>query len=122
MRKKQTKLYKASFRVPYQAGKLTAVEVNENGKGDSVILETTGEPVALRLTADKTKMKAHGQDLSYVLIELVDKKEISSLTNDRKIQISHKGTGKIIGSGMLLQQIWQVSAHFNRCFSKEEQW
>ena len=97
--KETNELYKASFRVPYQAGKLTAVEVNENGKGDSVILETTGEPVALRLTADKTKMKAHGQDLSYVLIELVDKKGNIISHNDRKIQISHKGTGKIIGSG-----------------------
>ena len=97
--KETNELYKASFRVPYQAGKLTAVEVNENGKGDSVMLQTTGEPVALRLTADKTKMKAHGQDLSYVLIALVDKKGNIISHNDRKIQISHKGTGKIIGSG-----------------------
>ncbi len=108
--------------MPYQAGKLTAVEVNENGKGDSVILETTGEPVALRLTADKTKMKAHGQDLSYVLIELVDKKEISSLTMTVKYRLVIKEPARSSAPEMLLQQIWQVSAHFNRCFSKEEQW
>lgn len=92
-------LYKTFFKVPYQAGKLTAVEVNENGKGDSVTLETTGKPFALKLTADRTKLKAHGQDLSYLLIELVDKKGNIISHHDRKIQISHKGTGKIIGSG-----------------------
>ena len=59
--------FKAVFSVPYQAGILRA----EAG-GKSVTLSTAGEPAKLRLTADRPALKADGQDLAYITIEVVD--------------------------------------------------
>ena len=59
--------FKAVFSVPYEAGTLRA----EAG-GKSVTLSTAGEPARLRLTADKPALKADGQDLVYVTVEVVD--------------------------------------------------
>ena len=60
--------FKAVFSVPYQAGTLRA----EAG-GESVTLKTAGEPARLRLTTDRTVMKADGQSLTFVTVEVVDK-------------------------------------------------
>ena len=60
--------FKAVFSVPYKAGTLRA----EAG-GESVTLQTAGEPARLRLTPDRTVMTADGQSLTYVTIEVVDK-------------------------------------------------
>jgi beta-galactosidase len=91
--------YKANFKVPYQAGTLKAVEVNQNKEGATTILQTIGKAVAVRLTADHATIKADGQDLSYVLIELIDKNGNVVLDANQKIKISCAGSGKIIGSG-----------------------
>lgn len=61
--------FKAVFSVPYQTGTLRA-----EADGKSVTLETAGEPARLRLSADKKVMTADGQDLIYVLVEVVDSK------------------------------------------------
>ena len=60
--------FKAVFSLPYKAGTLRA----EAG-GESVTLQTAGEPARLRLTPDRTVMTADGQSLTYVTIEVVDK-------------------------------------------------
>ena len=59
--------YKAVFQLPYQSGTLRAEAGNK-----SVKLCTAGEPARLRLSADKKKMKADGQDLTFVTVEVVD--------------------------------------------------
>ena len=59
--------FKAIFSVPYEPGVLRA-----ETSGKSTTLSTAGEPVRLRLTTDKPALKADGQDLAYVTIEVVD--------------------------------------------------
>lgn len=93
-------LYKATFKVTYQPGTLKAVALDEGKEEEAVTLRTVGEPVALRLVADRTKLQADGQDLSHILIEQVDKDGNVVLTPGRKIEISSEGdSGSIIGSG-----------------------
>jgi beta-galactosidase len=65
----QATSYKAVFTVPYEAGTLRA----EAG-GKSVTLNTAGEPVRLRLTADRSVITADGQDLSFITVEVIDSK------------------------------------------------
>lgn len=60
--------YKAVFSVPYEPGTLRA----EAG-GKSVSLSTAGEPARLRLTPDRSVITADGQDLSFIVVEVVDK-------------------------------------------------
>ncbi len=65
--------YLAVFNLPYTPGTLKAVGVNDEGKEEeSMTLVTAGEPAALRLTPDKTTFTSDGQDLVYVVVEVVD--------------------------------------------------
>lgn len=95
-----SELYKASFKVPYRPGTLKAVVVNEGKEGKSVMLETTCKPMALRLVADRSVIEAGGQDLSYILIEQVDKDGHIVYSSGQKIKLTSKGdSGSIIASG-----------------------
>ena len=60
--------FKAVFSVPYEAGVLRA-----EAEGRSVSLATAGAPARLRLTADRRVLKADGQSLAFVIVEVVDK-------------------------------------------------
>lgn len=91
--------YTASFDVRYQPGTLRAVEINGETEGESVFLKTAGEAAALRLTADRTELNANGQDLAFILIELVDRNGNVVSHADREIEISQFGAGSVIGSG-----------------------
>lgn len=98
---KTNDLYTASFQVPYRPGKLKAVELDEAGReGASALLETVGEPVSLRLVADRRKLAADGQDLSYILIEQVDRDGNVVQTSGQKVSITAQGdAGTLIASG-----------------------
>jgi beta-galactosidase len=60
--------FKAVFSVPYESGVLRA-----EAEGRSVSLATAGAPARLRLTADRRVLKADGQSLAFVIVEVVDK-------------------------------------------------
>ena len=60
--------FKAVFSVPYEAGVLRA-----EAEGRSVSIATAGAPARLRLTADRRVLKADGQSLAFVIVEVVDK-------------------------------------------------
>lgn len=60
--------FKAVFSVPYEAGVLRA-----EAEGRSVSLATAGAPARLRLTVDRRVLKADGQSLAFVIVEVVDK-------------------------------------------------
>lgn len=67
----------ATFTLPYQPGTLRAEVTNprptkEGQGGGSFILQTASEAKAIRLTADHTTLKADGQDLAFITIELTD--------------------------------------------------
>lgn len=64
----RTTEFKAVFSVPYEAGVLRA-----EAEGRSVSLATAGAPARLRLTADRRVLKADGQSLAFVIVEVVDK-------------------------------------------------
>jgi beta-galactosidase len=62
----------AAFDVPYEAGKLIACCYDNGKETASQTLETTGRPAGIRLIADRTKIKANRNDLSYVRAEIID--------------------------------------------------
>lgn len=97
--KETDSLYTSSFEVPYQPGKLKAVEIIDGNECAEVVLETVGKPASLKLTAERKNLIANGQDLAYVLIELVDEKGQVILDDYRKIEINCTGAGELIGSG-----------------------
>ncbi len=85
--------------VPYQPGELKAVAYQNGRKLGTAIMRTAGEPAKLRVTPDRKSLKADGDDLSYVLVEAVDKDgNLCPLAmNDVKFTLS--GPGSIAGVG-----------------------
>ncbi len=85
--------------VPYKAGSLKAIGYKNGKKLLTELVETTGEPVALKLTSHKTSIKADGKDLAIVTVTAVDKKGREVPVAENMITFGIEGSGKIIGVG-----------------------
>jgi len=86
------------WNVPYQPGIIEA-RGSRNGKTITAKIETTGEPLVLRLTPDRIFIKADGEDLSIITVSALDKEKREVPTADNPIMFTLKGEGKIIGVG-----------------------
>ena len=92
--------FKAVFTLPYQAGTLRAVGVDENGiEQETVVLKTSGTPVSLRLTTQDQTIKADGQDLAFVIIEVVDKNGNVVPDAANEVEFAVRGTGMLEATG-----------------------
>ncbi|MBN2862514.1 MAG: DUF4982 domain-containing protein [Bacteroidales bacterium] len=89
----------ANFKVPYEPGVLRAIALDNGVEVASKELRTTGAPAKIRLTADRTKIKADRNDLSYVKVEITD--ALDNFIPDANIPVTFKisGAGEIAGSG-----------------------
>jgi beta-galactosidase (EC:3.2.1.23) len=85
--------------VKYAPGTIEA-RGSKNGK---VVLtdkrETTGAPVAIRLTADRTTIDADGEDVAVLKVEAVDAQGRPVPTADNHIGFKVAGAGALIGVG-----------------------
>ena len=84
----------ATFTLPYQPGTLRA-----EGGEEKVSLKTAGEAKTIRLTADRTTLKADGQDLAFITVELTDGNGIVNLTANNELTASVSGSATLIGFG-----------------------
>ncbi|MGE5447483.1 MAG: DUF4982 domain-containing protein, partial [Bacteroidales bacterium] len=85
--------------VTYQPGELKAVAYREGEVIGESVLRTAGEPSAIRLTPDRSTIHGNGMDLTYLLVEAVDKDgNVCPLANNR-IEIAIQGPGHIAGVG-----------------------
>jgi beta-galactosidase len=83
--------------VIYEPGELKAI-VYKNGKElGHKTMQTAGTTSGLRLTADRSNIKADGYDLSYVLVEAYDKSGIGNPLADDQLKIIIEGPGEIAG-------------------------
>jgi beta-galactosidase len=89
--------FKAIFTVPYRPGVLKAVGVVQGIVKETQTLETTGEPVSIRLMPDRTKLKANGQDLSFISVIAVDKQGRFVPTAANEISFKVEGAGSSAG-------------------------
>lgn len=85
------------WHVPYTPGSLEALGCN----ADSVVarhrLVTAGPAVRAVLTADRTAIRADGQDLAFISVQLTDKDGNAVPDDDRVISVSVKGQGRLLG-------------------------
>ena len=70
---KTTEEMKATFTLPYRAGTLVAECIADGAVAARTSLKTAGKPSAIRLTPDRTALRANTGDMSFVVIEVVDK-------------------------------------------------
>ncbi len=87
----------ATFEVPYEAGELKAIALQDGKEMESKILKTTGKAAKIRLTADRSEIKADRNDLSYVTVEVTD--ENGELVPDANlpVQFTISGAGELAG-------------------------
>jgi beta-galactosidase len=91
--------FKAEFEVPYAPGTLKAEGVRGGKVVADSVLQTTGDPVRLKLTPDRTEINADGQDLAFVTVEAVDEKGRAQLNSDLKVHFSVSGAGTLAAVG-----------------------
>ncbi|MDE6394892.1 MAG: DUF4982 domain-containing protein [Duncaniella sp.] len=66
--------FRTVFTIPYAPGTLMAAGVDKDGKEvETRTIVTAGEPASIRLTPDKRVMTADNQDLTYVVVEVLDR-------------------------------------------------
>ena len=96
----QTKSITSTFEVPYESGSLIA-HCYENGQEvASETIKTTGKPASIRLTADRTRINAGNNDLSYLMAEILDKDgNIVPDADNIIVSFEVSGNGKVAGVG-----------------------
>jgi len=90
----------ATFEVPYEPGTLIA-RCYDNGKETaSQTLKTVGKPEAIRLSADRSVIRANKNDLAYITTEVVDADgNVIPYADDMKVKFDISGQGKLAGAG-----------------------
>lgn len=90
----------AVFTVNYNPGVLTATGLDSAGNEvETFSLSTSGDAYGIRLTPDKNSLVADGQDLVYVIAEIVDNQ--GRIVPDAEVNLSFSlnGGGEIIATG-----------------------
>ena len=90
---------KAVFEVTYQPGTLTAIGFKDGKETGRTALATAGAPAALRLTPDRTAIRAGGSDLCYVTVEVIDEAGASVRPADVEVSLEVSGQGEQIALG-----------------------
>jgi beta-galactosidase len=104
----------ATFDINYQPGTLKAIAVDNGQDVDSVVLQTPGKPVKIRLTADRSQIKNSRNDLAYVTVEIVDANGRLVPVDSVPLQFSIEGYGEIVATGSASpndMQSFQKPAH-----------
>lgn len=91
--------FKAVFPLAYEAGTLKAVGVDAGMEVEETTLRTAGAPAKIQLTADRAKIKADGQDLSFITVEVLDKDGMVEPNADNRLTFEVKGAGTIAAVG-----------------------
>lgn len=95
---KEKDIYHVFWRIPYKKGTLKAVSYKDGKVVLSKEIKTTGDPVSIRLTADRQTITADGKDLSFITVEALDENGNPVPVADNMIKFFIEGDGAIIGT------------------------
>ena len=89
--------YKATIPVNYTAGELKVIGYENDIQMETKILNTATKAAQIKLTPDRKVLKANGQDLSFVMLELVDANENLQPNAENQLRFKVEGPGVIAG-------------------------
>ncbi len=98
-RQKVKPLEHVEWLVKYAPGTLEARGYRNGSLVLTAKRETTGDPVSIRLTADRTTIDADGEDIAILRVEALDAQDRPVPTADALIHFSVTGEGALIGVG-----------------------
>ncbi|GAB4024466.1 beta-galactosidase GalB [Spirosoma gilvum] len=85
------------WRVPYEAGTLKAISRKDGKTVLTKTISTAGKPAKLQLIADRNALKANGNDLSFVTVNVLDEKGNLIPDASHLITFTLEGEGVIAG-------------------------
>jgi hypothetical protein len=85
--------------VPYEPGELKAVAYKDGQKIGEAVMRTAGEPATVRMTPDRTKLDASGDDLCYLTVEALDADGNLCPLAENMIEFEVEGPATIAGVG-----------------------
>ena len=89
----------ARFDVPYQPGELRAIGLISGKPVASTTLKTAGPAKQMRLTADRSAIRADRNDLSYVTVEIVDSSGAVVPNAAVPVRFTVDGAGELAATG-----------------------
>ncbi|MDE6379655.1 MAG: beta-galactosidase, partial [Muribaculaceae bacterium] len=87
------------WKTVYEPGKVKAVGYKNGKKAMETVVETTGAPAKLELTADRNKIVADGRDVSVVTVRVLDNKGRFVPDSNVDLTLSASGPVRILGVG-----------------------
>jgi beta-galactosidase len=84
------------WQVAYEAGELKAIGYTGGKKVSEYVLITAGKPTKIAMVADRRVLKADGQDLSYVTVELKDANRNTHPLAEIPVSFNISGAGEIV--------------------------
>ncbi|MBN2262032.1 MAG: DUF4982 domain-containing protein, partial [Prolixibacteraceae bacterium] len=87
------------WNVPYSEGTLEAIGTLPNGEKKTFKVQTARKPAKIRLVADKQKMKANHQDLSYIKAFVLDENDVLVPFAENTIEFEVTGAGTLNATG-----------------------
>ena len=91
--------FTATWYVPYQPGDLKAVGYRGGRQVGSALLTTAQDVSQIVVAADRDRIEADGQDLSYVTVELQDASGTRHPKAEQPLAFTVDGPGAIVGVG-----------------------
>ncbi|MDE7418839.1 MAG: DUF4982 domain-containing protein [Muribaculaceae bacterium] len=88
-----------SWKTVYQPGKVKAVGYKNGKKAMETVVETTGEPAVIELTADRSAIDADGRDVAVATVRVLDKKGRFVPDANVELILNAEGPVNILGVG-----------------------
>jgi beta-galactosidase len=84
--------------VKYEPGTLKVVAYKDGKRWATDVMKTTGPAAKLTLKADRSKIAADGQDLSYITVTVADKNGLPVPRSKNHIKFEIEGPGEIVAT------------------------
>lgn len=98
-RKKVEPFQHLEWKTPYAPGNISVIGYKGGQAVKTTKIETTGAPASLRVTANRTDLKADGEDVVLLKVETLDDQGRFVPTASNLIRFEVSGSGKLIGVG-----------------------
>lgn len=85
------------WNIPYTPGTIEAIGYNGDKEMARYKLVTSGNTTKADISADRTTIKADGQDLSFISVQLKDKDGNPVETDDKTVTVEVSGDGQFLG-------------------------
>jgi beta-galactosidase len=91
--------YIAQFRVPYQAGELRAIGMEDGKEVESIVLKTAGPATQLALYPEERDLTAHPNALAFIQVEALDNDSLLRADCEDAVQVKVSGPARLLAAG-----------------------